>query len=260
MVKRVLFIVIQLFAIFIILFSLFKLYQIGSTMFIGSRYNSSSIQPTEGDVSWETQARVNPDIIGWLTIEGTGVDFPILQDRALHDAYAETGTFPVSFISANPGKSREEIVYKYLFNDYKGQPSETGSITIDYKNTLADPYIIIYGHNVGLPGVMFSDLRQFEKAGYFNAHRSAVIKSEAGEMKLRLLMSALVSGYSGEVYGPNGLDPDNFDIPGAVEYIAENKLQGEPAEYDRYVLLSTCYNDRDDPLRLVLLYGVEEGS
>ena len=258
MAKRIIFIATQLFAVFLILFSLYELYQLGSTMIIGSRHSSSSIQPTEDGGSWETLKDVNPDIIGWLTLEGTGVDFPILQDREIHKDYKENGGLTASYLSAQEGKTREEIIFKYLFNDFKGEPSETGSITIDYRNSLEDPYIIIYGHNVGLPGVMFSDLKQFEKAGYFNDHRSASIKSEAGEMKLRLLMSALVSGYSGEVYGNYGTDPDGVDIQGAVEYISKHKLQGDAADYDRYVLLSTCYNDRSDPLRLVLLYGVEE--
>ena len=257
MAKRIIFIATQLFAVFLIIFSLYELYQLGSTMLIGSRHSSSSIQPTEGG-SWETLRDVNPDIIGWLTIEGTGVDFPILQDRELHRVFKETGGLPASYLSSHAEKTREEIVFKYLFYDFKGEPSETGSITIDFRNSLEDPYIIIYGHNVGLPGVMFSDLKQFEKESFFDAHRSASITSEAGEMKLRLLMSALVSGYSGEVYGHYVADPYVIDIPGAVEHISKNKLLGEPAEYDLYVLLSTCYNDPSDPLRLVLLYGVED--
>ena len=179
MAKRIIFIATQLFAVFLIIFSLYELYQLGSTMLIGSRHSSSSIQPTEGG-SWETLRDVNPDIIGWLTIEGTGVDFPILQDRELHRVFKETGGLPASYLSSHAEKTREEIVFKYLFYDFKGEPSETGSITIDFRNSLEDPYIIIYGHNVGLPGVMFSDLKQFEKAGYFNDHRSASIKSEAG--------------------------------------------------------------------------------
>jgi len=185
---------------------------------------------------------LNPDIVGWLTVDGTGIDFPVLQDRAVREEYVSTGR-----VDTGEGDPARRL-YKYLYTDYTGEDSRTGSITLDYRYDLTAPYVVIHGHNAGSRGVMFSDLKSFEDEAFFEAHRSALVYTDGGERELTLQAVAVVDATSGAVYGN--------DSAAAAKHIGEHALFGEVTESDGYVLLSTCYAGKDSMERLVLLYGM----
>ncbi len=202
---------------------------------------------------------INPDIVGWLTVDGTGVDFPVLEDISFRsDFIARGGAVPVT------DGPRNALFYQYLYRDYLGKPSPVGSITVDFRHSpdLTDDWITIYGHNAGQSGVMLSDLKRFCEEDYCKANPSAVLWGEWGSEELRLLMVSVVDGYSDELFD---LEPflygESFDRAAALTVLEAGALfPGErPAEDTRCVLLVTCYEDGrpEDPARLVLLYGAE---
>ena len=206
---------------------------------------------------------INPDIVGWLMVDGTAIDYPILQDRAFRREYIDSN----GLISAS-GKQRSRLFYKYLYCDYLGNSSVTGSITVDFRNTdvLEDSWTLLYGHNVGQRGVMFSDLKLFCEDSFARDNPTAVLWNGTGRHELELLLVSVVSGYSEEVFDLNAfLSGEEFGLTEGLNALRENALfqcaeWTETAE-ERYLLLSTCYEDGDqsDPRRLVLLYGLDEG-
>jgi|GEM_PF-5453856 len=238
----------------LIVYSLAHIAAIGFFLFAGTKEYTSGIRPTEMGADPALWADINPDIVGWITVDGTDIDFPVLQDRALRRDYLANGryTFPVP--ADREGLTKK--LYKYLYHDYRGEPSNIGSIMIDAKNDINDPYVVIYGHNAHNAGVLFSDLKNFEDGSFFDSHTTAALYTEDGRRDLDLLMAALVSGYSREVYGVETLADGGFDAGAMLDYIYENRLFGERAAFDRYVVLSTCYDRPEDAERLVLLYGV----
>ena len=87
----------------------------------------------------------NPDIVGFIEIPGTAIAYPV----------AQTGN----------------NVF-YLYHDLHWNPSNAGSIFLDYENNLyalADDNTIIYGHNMR-NGSMFHNVRFFHQEDFFRAH------------------------------------------------------------------------------------------
>jgi len=271
----------------IVLFAAFKLVQTAvvlarSTANANEEIAAQSPETDSSGLDFASAAAINPDIVGWLRIDGTGIDYPVLHDQAFQDRYAaEYGSSSSNAESVYSG-SDEEIsrrFYKYLYHDFRGQESVTGSITADFRNSrsLQDEYLVIYGHNVGHSQVMFSDLTLFEDEKFFSEHRSAVLYTGSGSQKLYILCASSVSGYSSAVFGLNGLiNGSGFDTAAAIEHIAENIICGsaeevlaekdalaaegsEGAEAPRYVVLCTCFtaDHPEDPARLVILCRVK---
>ena len=66
---------------------------------------------------------VNPDVCGWLTVDGTGIDYPVVQGATNMD---------------------------YVNRDVYGDFSLSGAIFLDSRCAadLTDPYTVIYGHHM----------------------------------------------------------------------------------------------------------------
>ncbi|WP_373316066.1 class B sortase [Siminovitchia terrae] len=90
--------------------------------------------------------QINPDMIGWITVDDTMVNYPILQ--------ADTNEY-------------------YLYRNYKKEDSRAGSIFMDYRNdvTAHDRNTIVYGHSMK-DGSMFNQLKKFLDKDFFESHQT----------------------------------------------------------------------------------------
>ena len=86
----------------------------------------------------------NSDIVGWLEIEGTSINYPVLQ-----------------------GTDNEY----YMTHNYKKQKSKNGSIflTKDYDWSIPSSNLLIYGHNLN-NGTMFQELLKYVKEEFYKEH------------------------------------------------------------------------------------------
>lgn len=86
----------------------------------------------------------NSDIVGWLEIEGTSINYPVLQ-----------------------GTDNEY----YMTHNYKKQKSKNGSIflTKDYDWSIPSSNLLIYGHNLN-NGTMFQELLKYSKEEFYKEH------------------------------------------------------------------------------------------
>ena len=86
----------------------------------------------------------NPDIVGWLEITNTNINYPVLQ-----------GT---------------DNTY-YMTHNYKKQNSKNGSIFLDanYNWNIPSNNLLIYGHNLG-NGMMFQELLKYEQESFYQEH------------------------------------------------------------------------------------------
>jgi len=95
----------------------------------------------------------NPDIVGWITVPYTNIDYPIVQ--AKDNAY-------------------------YLRRDLNGNIAKPGTIFMDCRCASdGSGYSIIYGHNMK-SGAMFGTLARFEEKTFFDAHPGGRILFEDG--------------------------------------------------------------------------------
>ena len=86
-----------------------------------------------------------PDVIGWLYIPDTSINYPIMQ-----------------------GNDNDF----YLYHAYDGSYLNAGSVFLDHRceNRFMNPINIVYGHNMG-NGSMFAGLLKFADSAYFDSHR-----------------------------------------------------------------------------------------
>ncbi len=85
--------------------------------------------------------KMNPDYKFWIEIDNTNINYPVVQ-----------------------GKDNEF----YLHNDFNKNISKSGSVFMDYRNTLlSDSNTVIYGHNMKNK-TMFSQLENFKEEDFFN--------------------------------------------------------------------------------------------
>ena len=86
----------------------------------------------------------NADIIGWIEIENTNINYPVLQGT--DNSY-------------------------YMTHNYKKEKSKNGSIFLnaDYNWNIPSNNLLIYGHNLG-NGMMFQELLKYEKESFYQEH------------------------------------------------------------------------------------------
>lgn len=90
----------------------------------------------------------NPDIVGWLEIEGTVINYPVLQ-------------------------STEDDGQFYLTHSFSRKKDKNGSLFMDDRNDFVnrDTNLIIYGHNMK-SGAMFGTLKKYLEKGYLEEHKT----------------------------------------------------------------------------------------
>ena len=99
---------------------------------------------TERMLQLEKLQKENEEIIGWLEIEGTNINYPVLQ--AYDNDY-------------------------YLTHNYKKEKASTGSIFLDKDFDLINgsSNYLIYGHR-NKRGLMFEDLMKYAKKDFYKEH------------------------------------------------------------------------------------------
>lgn len=90
----------------------------------------------------------NEDLVGWLQIEGTSINYPVLQSDTEADSQF------------------------YLTHSFAKKKDKNGSLFMDYRNDFLnrDTNIIIYGHNMK-SGAMFGSLKEYLEEGYLEEHK-----------------------------------------------------------------------------------------
>lgn len=96
----------------------------------------------EISIDWEYLKSINPDIIGWIEIKDTKINYPILQDN-------------------------NKLFY--LKHSYDKRYNSNGSIFTTNTNPFTDEETILYGHNMK-NGTMFSILGKYLDADFLNSH------------------------------------------------------------------------------------------
>lgn len=127
--------------------------------------SEGSVSDTETEPSAETteqsvaehniQALIseNADCIGWLSIDGTNISYPVMH---------------------TPNDPQ-----KYLRRNFYGEYSQSGVPFLDGRCDFQSTNLIIYGHNMK-NGTMFSDLKKYLNTDFLNSHRTVRLETADG--------------------------------------------------------------------------------
>ena len=111
----------------------------------------------------EELAAINSDYIGWLTLEGTEISYPIVQGRKEY----------------------------YLHHDFKKKTNNHGAIFLDGSCDVEFPVWLIHGHHMK-DGTMFGGLKYMEKVDYLQEHTTLYFDAGDGDEKYQIYAAALI--------------------------------------------------------------------
>ena len=169
-------------------------------------------------VDFEALAQVNPDIVGWIVIEGTNINYPIVQG------------------------SDNSYYLRHLFD---GSYNSAGCIFLDAacSENFSDHHSIIYGHHMKNK-TMFAGLVDYKDQAFYEEHPVALLLTPEGNYKIRFFSGYVASNKS------NGWRK-NFEGQELEKWISElgERSCFTPSEIPpadaRIITLSTCTYEFD---------------
>ena len=189
----------------------------------------SSVQPTSRNLYLE-----NSDMVGWILIEGTGIDYPVMQTPA------------------DPNY--------YLKHDFERNYTDYGCpfMQADCDALCPSDNLIIYGHNMK-DGSMFADLAKYRSKDFWQSHKTVWFDTALGSSAYEIfaVIHTTVQADATDAFPfyrfVNAASPEEF-----ADYVSACQTRalydtGISAEYgDKLLTLSTCDNITDNGRWLVI--------
>lgn len=178
-------------------------------------------EPADGDgfpiVDWAYWHRVNPDVVGWVTVPGTAVDYPVCQapeddpDFYLtHDVHRDWNFYGAVFLDADCAES----------------------------GLMGSANAVVMGHHMD-DGSMFAPLASYGDASWAEEHRTVLVQTPDDKAELEVLAADVVDA---EAEPKRTLFSDAEDYrEWAEDAVAKSDvvLDGD-AEPERMYTFATC--------------------
>lgn len=178
-------------------------------------------------IDWDALRAVNPDVIGWIYVPNTPIDYPVVQDPP-----------------SDPGK--------YLHTTFEGRvqwPNNEGTIYLDCGNIeegFSSVAPLLYGHYQLNQG-MFSVFANDTDLSVLNSHNQVYIYTPEGALHIELFAARIVNA---NTYRIRVDFADAADLNAWLdEQLAVSSVAYDPGEVDQLWTLCTCsystyYNQR----------------
>lgn len=177
------------------------------------QFKPAAGDPDSNPTLAELQA-INPDVLGWLTIDDTHIDYPVVI-----------------------GETDMEYVNKDVYGDF----ALSGSIFMDSDNArdLSDAYTLVYGHHMD-NGAMFGDVVEFVNTDYFESHPSGTLYLPDATYTIEIFACVQVDAFDSMVYDPLAQEGDVSELLHYVDEIAVQSRYIGVQPTDKVIGLSTC--------------------
>lgn len=163
-----------------------------------------------------------PDVIGWLKVDGTSIDYPVMQD-----------------------KTGEEY---YLKHSFEGKTDNRGALFIAADSSISplDKNLVIFGHNMN-DRTQFGDLDFYLDEDFYKKHQTIEFDTihENGIYQVVAVVKTQVKQedeYGFRYYWFHNYE-NREEFQELLDFISENSLYdtGEHLRYrDTMIMLSTC--------------------
>jgi len=181
----------------------------------------------------------NEDLVGWLYIPGTPIDYPVLQS---------------------------EVQDYYLRRDFYGRSNENGQLILDHS---CDPWtpsynLVISGHNMK-NGTMFGSLANYASRSYWRNHKTLTFDTLMREGTYVVFAAFYSADYD--------VDEEGFRYNADIQYRLDAELWLEEVmenrEYDtgidvefgdEILTLTTCLYQRENGRFVVVARRVRDGE
>jgi sortase B len=172
----------------------------------------------KGQLSFSELQKINPEVISWLEVYGTAIDYPVVQ-------------------------SVDNM--KYVNTDAAGNYSLTGSIFLDAQSSadFSDFSSILYGHHMD-KSAMFGELGLFSDERYFSERRYGRLHISGRDVGLESVAFLHTDAYDSEVFRTGIATDAPHEIRQACLDVLISRAMHiripDISTDDRFVLLSTC--------------------
>ena len=169
----------------------------------------------------------NDDVIGYLSIPNTSVDYPVMQTKDNPDFYLD-----------------HDINKKY---DFKGTPYLSAYCDLEKSDNL-----IIYGHNIN-GGRMFGELLKYRQKSFYEEHKHLYF--DAKQEQLYEIFAVISVDVNAFTYWKFVMAIDEADFNKFVSDVKARSLyetEITPEYGEQLLTLSTCDNGRGKDYRFVV--------
>jgi sortase B len=196
---------------------------------MSDKENVQEAEPQEDEeilwpiVDFDSLRQINGDVIGWIYIPDTQINYPIVQ-----------------------GENNDEYLYHLLTGEYNG----SGSIFMDYRNDAdwLDRHSVIYGHNMK-NGTMFADILNYQNRDFYKAHPTGYLLTPYGNFEI-----VFFAGYVANPTVPeeNAWELNFADDESYLQWLSNAESRSAfqsntvPDVQERVITLSTCSYAYDD--------------
>ena len=209
----------------------------------------------DGAALWEDQTarldrcrrsrEANPDTIGWISIPGTEIDYPVMHTPEDPDFYLNHG------FDQEP--SAGGMIYLDAGDDCGGRKVQEPAEAEAAKRT----NLILYGHHMK-NGTMFAGLEQYRSAEFFEEHRTIFFDMLAGTGDYEVFaVFCMTAREAGEQLAPYLAAETKEQYGRLMETVRVKSLHGpkETPEWPRRLLtLMTCEYTQNEGRLFLMAY------
>ena len=145
--------------------------------------------------SLEELFRMNSDMVAWLTVPDTRIDYPVMHTPNDFEYYLHTG--------------------------FDGYYSFSGCLFVGDNCSINSDVFVIYGHNMN-NGSMFGEIDRYSDSSYMEAHRDIILRTRDGNRLYRAFAAFPTKKF------------DDDDDAGEFQYYNSVGEKSKP-EYDKVV-------------------------
>ena len=122
---------------------------------------SPAVEEQKYSIDWKSLQAVNPDVVAWIKIPSTVVDYPIVQ--AKDNQY-------------------------YLKKGFDGKKNSCGTIFMNTDNRMdfSDDNTVLYGHNMK-NGSMFAVINKYREEAFYKEHKEVWLFTPYWERKYQII-------------------------------------------------------------------------
>ena len=206
---------IVLICILLLFIGLYAVYD--NYMTIQDSLDSSILKFKPGYEQDEENTQQPKDMVAWLTIDNTTIDYPVMQ-----------GIDNLEYLNKNP------------FGEY----SLAGSIFLDFRNKadFSDEYNLIYGHHMD-GGNMFGALDAYENETYLEEHNTGILTVGNKVYDINLFATITVDATDKIIFSIS----DKEKVLSYIKKQNKNSKNFDISKNEKLIALSTCkYPDTID--------------
>lgn len=207
---------------------------------IGEKYTKATVSEAkkanelqDNPIDFKKLIKENSDIYSWIVIDGTNINYPILNPNGKSNGY-------------------------YLRKNIEEEYDKNGVIyTENYNKTdWSDPVTLVYGHNIWTADKMFHQLHKFEDESFFKNHDTFKIYAPG-----RALTYEIYSAF--EYDDRHIMNSFNFSKQEVFQEFIDTTLNPKSlvknvrdgvniTTDDKIVVLSTCIQNKENQRYLVV--------